>query len=400
MTHTLFLTGVLLFLLFIGGWLAHRIRQSLIPAYMVIGFLSRSFIPPGDGLNFLGQLGLIFLLFFIGFEYSLPKILRSGRSLFLAGAIDLVVNFPIGFFIGLVFGWSVFESLVLGGILYISSTAIITKSLIDLKRTAYPETETILGILVFEDLALAIFMSFVSGLSTLDRLAPGPVLLGSLKALFFFFLFILITRRFVPLLNRLMSVESLELFTLLVFSLIVGASAIAKGIGLTEAIGGFFMGMVIAETVHREKIERAFIPFRDLFAAIFFFTFGLSIRTPSADHLFGILVVLIVFSILGKLVSGALAGWINGLSRRASLSVGFSMTARGEFSIILAGIAVSAAPSAAALQAVTGLYVFVLAVLGVLMMDRSPRMAIVLQNVLDKPRRLFARPEKNLDKTK
>ena len=398
MAHTLFLTGALLLLLFLGGLLAHRVRQSLIPAYMIIGFFSQSFIPVSDGLNFLGQLGLIFLLFFIGFEYSLPKILRSGRSLVVAGMIDLLINFPIGFFIGLFFGWSVFESLVLGGILYVSSTAIITKSLIDLKRAAHPETETILGILVFEDLALVVFLAFVSGLSVSGPLSLGPVLLGSLKALFFFFLFILITRRFVPVLNRLMAVESPELFTLLVFSLIVGSSAVAKGIGLTEAIGGFFIGMVIAETVHREKIERAFIPFRDLFAAIFFFYFGLSIQMTATGPLYLILFVLILFSISGKLASGMLAGWVNGLSGRASITIGLSMIARGEFSIILAGVAAASTPSATALQAVTGMYVFILAIVGVLMMDHSPRMAVALQNPLNRLGRFLVRPEKNLDK--
>jgi CPA2 family monovalent cation:H+ antiporter-2 len=398
MAHTLYLTGALLLLLFIGGMLAHRIRQSLIPAYMIIGFLSRSFIPDSDGLSFLGQLGLIFLLFFIGFEYSLPKILRSGRSLVVAGMIDLVVNFPIGFFIGLVFGWSVFESLILGGILYVSSTAIITKSLIDLKRAAHPETETILGILVFEDLALVIFLAFVSGLSIYGPWSFGPVLLGSLKAMSFFLLFILITRRFVPMLNRLMAVESPELFTLLVFSLIVGASAVAKGIGLTEAIGGFFIGMLIAETIHREKIERAFIPFRDLFSAIFFFYFGLSIQINATLHLGWILSVLIFFSVVGKLASGMLTGWFNGLSRRASMTIGLSMIARGEFSIILAGVAAASMPSATALQAVTGMYVFILAIGGVLMMDHSPRMAVVLQNGMNHLGYLLYRTEKNLDK--
>lgn len=398
MVQTLFLTGALLLLLFIGGLLAHRIRQSLIPAYMIIGFFSRSFIQVNEGLNFLGQLGLIFLLFFIGFEYSLPKILRSGRSLVLAGMIDLVINFPIGFFVGLSFGWSVFESLVLGGILYVSSTAIITKSLIDLKRAAYPETETILGILVFEDLILVVFLAFVSGLSAYGQLSFGPVLVGSLKAIFFFVLFILITRRFVPLLNRLMAVESPELFTLLVFSLIVGASAVAKGIGLTEAIGGFFIGMVVAETIHREKIERAFIPFRDLFAAIFFFYFGLSIQISPMGPLYMILFTLILFSIAGKLASGMLAGWVNGLSSRASITIGLTMIARGEFSIILAGVAVSSTPSATALQAVTGMYVFILAIVGVLMMDHSPRMAVVLQNPLNRLGHFLNRAEKNLDK--
>jgi len=398
MVQTLFLTGGLLLLLFLGGLLAHRIRQSLIPAYMIVGFSSRSFIQINDGLNFLGHLGLIFLLFFIGFEYSLPKILRSGRSLIVAGMIDLIINFPIGFLIGLFFGWSFFESLVLGGILYVSSTAIITKSLIDLKRAAYPETETILGILVFEDLVLVVFLAFVSGLSVYGQLSFGPVLVGSLKAIFFFVLFILITRRFVPLLNRLMAVESPELFTLLVFALIVGASAVAKGIGLTEAIGGFFVGMLVAETVHREKIERAFIPFRDLFAAIFFFYFGLSIPMSAEGPLYGILFVLIFFSILGKLASGMLSGWVSGLSNRASLTIGLSMIARGEFSIILAGVAAASMPSTAVLQAVTGMYVFILAILGVFMMDYSPRMAVALQNQLNRLGDLFDRAEKNLDK--
>jgi len=168
--------GIVFAIIAIGGAVATRIDQSVIPAYIVAGILlgpnapeiagySLAVVETADFIDLLAELGIVFLLFFIGLEFNLDRLVASKDRIARAGLLDLAINFTVGFGLGLVFGFSLFEALFLAGIVYISSSAVITKSLIDLGWIADPESEAILGVLVFEDVVIAVYLAALSAVA-------------------------------------------------------------------------------------------------------------------------------------------------------------------------------------------------------------------------------------------
>ncbi|WP_010612691.1 cation:proton antiporter domain-containing protein, partial [Halococcus hamelinensis] len=160
--------GVMFAAIALGGALARALDQSVIPFYVLAGLAVNPYTLGAVGLPSLGdnevitvagELGIVFLLFFLGLEFSIDQLLESGDRMVKAGLVDLGVNFPVGVGIGLVLGWTPLEAVVLGGVVYISSSAVITKSLIDLGWIANAESGPILGTLVFEDLVIAVYLA-------------------------------------------------------------------------------------------------------------------------------------------------------------------------------------------------------------------------------------------------
>lgn len=379
----LFEVGIAYLAVAIGGLLAFKLKHSVIPAYILCGML----IGP-HGLNlvkdleFIGDMstiGVIFLLLFLGLEFSVRSLLRSGKTISIAGTVDLLVNFPLGFMIGLALGWGLLESLFLAGIVYASSSGIVTKALIDLKRLANPETETILGIMIYEDIAIAIFLAVISGVVLAGGDPTGYRIAFSIgKALFFFALVLIVARYFSEHVSKSLEFDSEELFLLFIFSLVVLVSAIARTFGVSEAIGAFLIGLVFAETAQIHQIKTKVIPLRDLFAAMFFFFFGMGIDF----HAFGGVIFLVLFalvpSILGKMVSGLAAARMGGMTSRAGISIGAGTIARGEFSLVLAQIGAGFG----LLAPFTAAYVLLLSLLGPIFMRNSDNIHAILKKYL------------------
>jgi CPA2 family monovalent cation:H+ antiporter-2 len=333
--------GIVLAALALGGVLFLRLRQSIIPAFIVLGVVMR---PDhfDDGLvSSIATAGLVLLLFSMGLEFSLGALVRNRRGITRAGMIDLLACFPIGVAAGLVVGEGWAGALLFAGAFYVSSSAIIAKSIIELRRAADPETEVALGILVFEDLFIALYLAVLSG----AVLVAEPSLLGAAagvgKALLFFGIVVLIALRARSVLDRLFAIDNDDLFLLLVGGLVLLLSWGALEAGLSEAIGAFLAGLALAETQHKERAERLFAPLQGIFAAIFFFGFGLSIDPGTFGSVWLPAAVLVVLAVVVKVGGGWVAGRRSGLSKRGSLTLGLTLVARGEFSIILAGIAVS-----------------------------------------------------------
>jgi CPA2 family monovalent cation:H+ antiporter-2 len=333
--------GIVLAALALGGVLFLRLKQSIIPAFIVLGVVMR---PDhfDDGLvSSIATVGLVLLLFSMGLEFSLGALVRNRRGITRAGIIDLLACLPVGIAAGLVVGEGWAGALLFAGAFYVSSSAIIAKSIIELRRAADPETEVALGILVFEDLFIALYLAVLSG----AVLVAEPSLLGAAagvgKALLFFGVVVLIALRARSVLDRLFAIDSDDLFLLLVGALVLLLSWSALTAGLSEAIGAFLAGLALAETQHRERAERLFAPLQGVFAAIFFFGFGLSIDPGTFPSVWLPAVVLVILAVVVKVGGGWVAGRRSGLSQRGSLTLGLTLVARGEFSIILAGIAVS-----------------------------------------------------------
>jgi CPA2 family monovalent cation:H+ antiporter-2 len=360
------------------GLVASRVGLSAIPAYLLAGLLlgpnepkALSLIRPSDVTDFVAEVGLVFLLFFLGLEFTVGRLARSRRHALVGGAIDLLVNAGLGLAVGVIaFGFS-FGALVLAAAIYVSSSAITVKGLIDFRRLADDETDLVLAILVAEDLVIGLVLGFASG----GGGATGQTLALVGKAIAFVAVALAVSKWLSGLIDRFLGWLPREFFLLAVFAFLIGAAALAKELGLSEAIGALMAGVVLAETSVRAEIEERFFSFRDVFAALFFFVFGLSIDVAQIGSVAWILTAAVVVGLIGKVGGGYLAGIVSGLTRRQSFNAGVALVAHGEFTIILAQIASGNAQisnqTQAKLVAFAGLYVLISATLGVALMKES-----------------------------
>jgi CPA2 family monovalent cation:H+ antiporter-2 len=367
------------------GLLAARFGLSAIPAYILAGLLLGpneprvlSFVEPSEVTDFVAELGVIFLLFFLGLEFTLDRFRRSGRHFGLGGSIDLGVNAALGLIVGVIaFGTSL-AAIILAAAIYVSSSAVAVKGLIDFRRLADDETDLILAILIFEDIAIALVLGFAGGGSGETR----EVLILVVKALGFITVSLAASRWLARPIDRLLDAMPREFFLLFVFALLVGMSAVSHELGLSEAIGALMAGVVLSETSVRAEIEDRFLAFRDVLAALFFFVFGLSVDVEALGSVGWVLAIAVVLSVGGKLASTFAAGKVGGFTNRQSLNAGAGLVARGEFTVILAQLAATneaiAASTRADLTAFAGLYVLATALIGIVLMKESKRLGRVL----------------------
>jgi CPA2 family monovalent cation:H+ antiporter-2 len=362
------------------GLVAGRLGISAIPAYLLAGLLlgpnephALSVIRPSEVTEFVAVLGLVFLLFFLGLEFTLQRFARSGRHFGLGGSLDLVVNLGIGLLVGVAaFGFS-FAALILAAAVYVSSSAVAIKGLIDFRRLADDETDLVLAILVFEDLVVA----FALGFAATGGGELGETLELVAKALAFIALSLAASRWLVRPIDLLLGRLPREFFLLAVVGFVAGMAALSEAAGMSEAIGALMAGVILAGTSVREEIEERFVSFRDLFAALFFFVFGLSIDISALDDVGWLLALAVVVSVAGKLLAGYGAGLVGGFSRRQSLNAASALVARGEFTIVLAQLAslnpALSGSDRATIVAFAGLYVLATAAIGVVLMKESRR---------------------------
>jgi monovalent cation:H+ antiporter-2, CPA2 family len=362
------------------GLVARRLGLSAIPAYLLAGLLLGpnepkvlSFISPSEVTDFVAELGVIFLLFFLGLEFTHGRLTRTGRHVGLGGGVDLVLNAGLGLAVGVVaFGFTP-AALVLAGCIYVSSSAIAVKGLTDFRRLADDETDLVLAILVFEDIVVAFMLGFAAAGG--GEVSETLVLVA--KALAFITAGVAASRWLTKPIDRLLDRLPLELFLLAVFGFLVGMAAVAHELGLSEAIGALMAGIVLSETSIREEIEERFFSFRDIFAALFFFVFGLSIDVSAVGDVGWLVAVAALLTVAGKIGGGMVAGRVGGFTRRQSFNAGVALIAHGEFTIILAQLASGNesldAGDRTDLVAFAGLYVLVTATVGIVLMKESKR---------------------------
>jgi CPA2 family monovalent cation:H+ antiporter-2 len=357
------------------GRLGRRIGLPTIPFFMAAGIL---FGPntPGvvvvehpEELELLGALGLIMLLFHLGLEFSLGDLVGGGRRLLWAGAVYLLVNVGGGLAFGLALGWGTSEALVVAGAIGISSSAIVTKLLVELRRLANPESRLILGIVVVEDVFLALYLALLQPILG-EADGTGDALLQFAIA-FAFLLGRAATARWgARAVGRLVETGDDELLTVCFVGLAVLVAGVAEELGVSDAIGAFGVGLVLAESRAAERIERLVLPLRDAFAAAFFFAFGLTIDPGDVGDVAGPVAAAVALSLVLNMVAGVVAARLNGFGRRAAANIGLTVLGRGEFSLILATLA-AAAGLDERIGPFVAVYVLVLAVLGPVLAARS-----------------------------
>jgi CPA2 family monovalent cation:H+ antiporter-2 len=383
--------GVMFAAIAVAGAVARRIGQSVIPFYILTGMLlgesvlgrvafpviGRAFVAESEFVALGAELGIVFLLFFLGLEFNLTRLLDRRGEIGTAGTIDLGINFGAGLVLGwLVFG-AVLPAVLVAGIVYISSSAVITKSLIDLGWIANAEAEPLLGTLVYEDLFIAVYLAVVSALLLGGGDVGAAVVDVGIAVGFILVLLALVALGTSPL-ARIVATTDHESVVLRTVGVLVSIAGVALALGVSEAVAAFFVGMAFSSTDHVHRIEELLEPLRDAFAAVFFFWIGL-VTDPL---LFGGVIALIALAVAvttpTKLVSGFLGGRAFELDARRSARVGLGRTPRGEVARISAALAMSGGEAGALDPALAGTinafavgYVLVMAVLGTTLMAYS-----------------------------
>jgi CPA2 family monovalent cation:H+ antiporter-2 len=369
------------------GLIANRFGISAIPAYLLAGILLGPnepteivLIKESDVTTFVSELGIIFLLFFLGLEFSVGRLMRSGRHSIVGGTIDLVINWAAGLIVGVaVFGPGL-AAFVVAASIHVSSSAIAVKGLIDMRRLGDDETDLVLAILVFEDVVIA----FILGVVASGGGSVGTTAGVALTVAAFVGTSLVVATKLAGPIDRLMQRLNTEVMLLAVLAFLAGMAAVAEHLSLSEAVGALMAGVVLSETSMRPEIEERFLSFRDVFAALFFFAFGLSIDLSVLGSVGWLLLGAVAVGVFGKLATGLVAADRTGFTRRQGLNVGCALVAHGEFTIIIAGLAAANTDLTVAtrddITAFAGVYVLFTAFIGIVLMKESKRLG----------RRLFA----------
>ncbi len=343
--------------------IASRWGFSAIPLYLLAGLafgngglaplnVSHTFIHGG------AEIGVLLLLFMLGLEYSgeqLKATLRSGSG---AGVLDFVLNFPPGLIAGFLLGWKLLPAVLLGGVTYISSSGVIAKVLAELGRLDFPETPLVLSVLVIEDLAMAVYLPLVAVLIVGG--GPARLVLSVSIAVITVALVLFVAIRYGRAFSRLVAHESDEIILLTTLGTVLLVAGIAERLQVSAAIGAFLVGIAVSGPLATQS-HRLLAPLRDLFAAFFFFFFGLQIDPASLESVLWLAVALGVVTAITKVLTGYLAGRRVGLKADGRLRAGMVLVARGEFSIVIAALGVGLEPRLGPLSAA---YVLFLAILG------------------------------------
>ena len=358
--------GAVFFALGVLGRVAAKFGMSPIPFYLIGGlcFGNGGFIQLGDISEFshvASEIGVVLLLLLLGLEYTASELVTGLRRSRVAGIIDLVLNAAPGAIIALMLGLGPIGAFVLAGVTYISPSGIIAKVLDDLGRLGNRETPIVLSILVFEDLAMAVYLpiltAILAGVSLLGGLEAVAISLGLVTVVL---VLVLKYGRYVSLVLDSPDRETLLLKLLGAALLVAG---IASALQVSAAVGAFLLGIAISgSTAH--NAARVLEPLRDLFAAIFFVFFGLNTDPTAIPPVLGWAVLLAVITSLTKLATGWIAAKQHGIGVMGRARAGSALIARGEFSIVIAGLAVASGQVDSQLAAIASAYVMITAVLG------------------------------------
>lgn len=377
MGHELLVLGVLFVIAYLLGRLGKLIGLPAIPVYMLVGLIASPHFDlfPLDfksaDVELVAIVGLIFLLFSLGLEFDQDEFFGNIRSLLLSGGTRIVINMGFGFLFGLWVGWGTREALIIAGMTATSSSAIVTKLLIELRRLTNRETPVILGITVVEDVFIAIYLAIVTVIIGGEKTVWAIVLQLSISFAFLVAMFAL-ARWGGRVVSRLVGARDDELFTILFFGLAVAFGGIGELLGVSNAIGAFLIGLVLGATRYKARIEQFSLPLRDVFGAFFFLNFGLALDPSTFGGVLVPVIVAVAMTLVLNTAGGQLIAWLNKLTPAEGFNVSGMLQNRGEFALILATLA-AAAGLDSRLTPFAGLYVLIMAILGPVLAVNSER---------------------------
>ena len=329
----------------IGAGIMKKIKFPTIIGFILIGMIAGPYglgiVDDVELINLLAELGIIILLFVVGLEFSLQKLRQAGIKSILVGMTELSIMFFLSYIGAFSFGWSHLEALYLAGILSISSTAISLRIMRDLKLVKTKEFNTIITILIVEDLAAVLLLVILGNASDgadLDFTGVGILVLQSLT---FFVIALGLGIKLVPkLLEKIHDLDIPEAPFITALALGFGLAVLAHFLGQSSAIGAFIMGMIIASSRHSEKITKKVLPLRDFFGVIFFVSIGMLVNIMAIPEVALISIPIVILAVIGKFIGNFFGATIGGHNVTGSSTIGTVMVPRGEFSFIMAKQAV------------------------------------------------------------
>ncbi|MDI9885512.1 cation:proton antiporter [Streptomyces sp. HNM0645] len=360
-----------------------RIGLPTIPLFMFAGILLGPHTPgpvlveDAHDFEMLSALGLVLLLFYLGLEFHLDDLRSGGRRLLAAGGTYLLLNVGAGLAFGFGLGWGAREALVLAGVLGISSSAIVTKILIDMGRVGRPETRLILGVIVVEDVFLALYLAVLQPVVSGAEGIAETILQAS-KAFGFLLLLAAAARYGTRLIGRLIAVRDNELLVISFLGAAVLIAGVSEVLGVADAIGAFMVGLILAGTPSGPRIRELVHPLRDAFAAVFFLAFGLAVDPGDIASVAGPVAAAVGLTIGMNVSAGLLVARLYRYGPGAAAEIATTLLARGEFALILAAMAAGADLDARLAPFIAG-YVLVLAVLGPVLAGRADVLARALR---------------------
>ena len=324
------------------------LKQPLVLGYIIAGFLvgpNISFFPGVSSMEAVDQwseIGIIFLMFGLGLEFSFKKLLKVGSSALVTAGCKFLGVFILGFMVGQALGWSLMESIFLAGLLSMSSTTVVIKSYDEMGLKNKPQAGLVFGTLVVEDLIAILLMVLLSTMAVSNKFAGGEMLFNLGKLGFFLILWFLVGIYVIPtLLKKARPYINDEILLIVCIGLCFGMVSLAEKVGFSSALGAFVMGSILAETIESEHIEHLVSPIKDLFGAIFFVSVGMMISPAVIAQHWGIILLLVVMVYITHVVFSAAGAVLTGKGLELGLHTGFSLAQLGEFGFILAGVGVS-----------------------------------------------------------
>ena len=325
-----------------------RLKQPLVLGYIVAGFLASPHftLTPSvidtASIHTWSEIGVIFLLFALGLEFSFKKLVKVGGTAVIAACAIIFSMIMIGMTVGWSFGWKSMDCLYLGGMLAMSSTTIIYKAFDDLGLRQQRFAGLVLSILIIEDILAIVLMVLLSTVAVSQNFEGGEMVFSIGKLVFFLILWFVVGIYLIPIfLKRSKKWVSSETMLILSLAMCFGMVVLAAKVGFSPAFGAFIMGSILAETVEAETIEKLVAPVKDLFGAIFFVSVGMMVDPAMIVEYIGPIITITLAILLGQTIFGTCGVILSGQPLKVAMQCGFSLTQIGEFAFIIASLGVS-----------------------------------------------------------
>lgn len=325
-----------------------KLKQPLVLGYIVAGFLVSPHMPylasvvEKEGVHEWADIGVMFLLFALGLDFSFKKIVKMGAAPIIAAITIVACMMMLGYSVGTLFGWGEIDCVFLGGMLAMSSTTIIYKAFDDLGLRQQNFASLVMSVLILEDILAIVMMVMLSAIASGGKPDSGEMIESVLYIAFFLILWFVVGIFAIPIffrkVRKLMTAETLVVVSL---GLCCFMAVVSTQAGFSSAFGAFVMGSILAETIEAEKIEKVISPVKDLFGAIFFVSVGMLVDPVVLVEYFVPILILVFAILVGQAVFGTIGFFLSGQTLHTALRCGFSMAQIGEFAFIIASLGMS-----------------------------------------------------------
>ena len=325
-----------------------KLKQPLVLGYIVAGFVVSPHMPytasvvDTEHVQLWADIGVMFLLFSLGLDFSFKKILKMGASPIISTITIIFCMSMLGVLVGTMFGWSRMDCIFLGGMLAMSSTTIIYKAFDDLGLRQQQFAGLVMSVLILEDILAIVMMVMLSAIASGNSPDGGQMLESVLKIGFFLVLWLVVGIFAIPgFLRKVRKLINNEVLLIVSLGLCCAMATFSSQVGFSTAFGAFIMGSILAETIEAEHIEKLVEPVKNLFGAIFFVSVGMLVDTQILINYAGPILLLVLTILIGQSIFGSLAFMLGGESLKSAMRCGFSMAQIGEFSFIIASLGLS-----------------------------------------------------------